>query len=868
VTLHSVVVNGDVHHFDAETRASLLGWLRSGLGLTGAKPGCGEGACGACTVLVDGDPVLACQTHLGDVAGSTITTVEGLGHAGRLHRVQEAFVAEGASQCGYCTPAMALRAAALLARHPDPDDEQIAEALDPNLCRCGCYRRIARAVRRAAETNLDEPSTAAPSDLPGEPALPRPRRPWDLSAPEEREWFEVLGDGLVAVWPPQPARPGMWTTDGGAWLHVAPSGRVTAFSGKVDVGQDPSTAFRLLVAEELDVELDDVRIVLGDTDLCPFDMGTFGSRSMPDAGQALRRAAAGARAFLMALAAKNWQVDSEGLSGVAGVVIGGPSGASAPYGTLVASNRILEVLGAEPELKAPGEWRLVGRAGHMASRVAAVTGALRFASDIELPAIVHGAVLRPPVRGSTLRKLDATKAEAMGGVTVVRDGDFLGVTAASPMLARQAVSAVQAEWDEPPAIAGSLEAYLRANPLAGEGWQRAVDDASGDLEAAFKQAAIHIDASYSTAYIAHTPLETRAAVAEWQHERLTVWTGTQVPFGVRSQVADALGLDESSVRVVVAATGGGFGGKHAGGVAIEAARLARAVGQPVKVHWSRAEEFRWGQLRPMAVIDIRAAADAAGSITAWDFLDVNAGSAGLDTPYAIPNRRLRYQPASSPLAQGSYRALAATANNFARESHIDDLAHGTGLDPLEFRLRNLADERLAAVMRAGAERFGWGSTSPGDDGTLGESRGSGLAVGLEKSGRVATFVEVAISGEGALRVVRVLTAYDCGAIVNRDTVVNQIEGGTIMAIGGAVFEEVPLEAGRFAEPSLKAYRVPRFSDAPVIEVLLVDRPDLPSAGAGETPIIALAPALANAIFAATRQRLRSLPLAPGGRIPG
>ncbi len=272
----SVTVNAKTCEI-AEPGQPLLAFLRTGLGLTGAKPGCGEGTCGACTVLVDGAPVLACQVRVGELAGRSVTTIEGLADSGPLHPVQRALAAERAAQCGYCTPGIALRAAALLAADPDPGDGQIAAALNPCLCRCGCYLRITRAVHRAAALIREDDETApeprpAPAAL---AALARPSRPWDLSEPGERDWFGVLGDGLVVVWP---------SPRGGAWLHIAPSGVATAFTGKVDVGQDNQMAFRLLVAEELRADPADVRVVQGDTDVCPYDPGTFGSRSMPDAG--------------------------------------------------------------------------------------------------------------------------------------------------------------------------------------------------------------------------------------------------------------------------------------------------------------------------------------------------------------------------------------------------------------------------------------------------------------------------------------------------------------------------------------------------------------------------------------------------------
>ena len=461
---------------------------------------------------------------------------------------------------------------------------------------------------------------------------------------------------------------------------------MTAFSGKVDLGQDNQTAFRLLVAEELAVDPGDVRLVQGDTDVCPYDAGTFGSRSMPDAGEALRRAAAGARQILISLAAATLGRPRAQLMADNGAVTCSLSGIRLPYGVLLAGARRVEVLAAEPQLTSPADWGTAGRPHHAAPRDDAVTGARRFVSDLRLPGMLYGAVLRPPVPGAVLRAADCGPAEAMPGVTVVRDGDFVGVTAADPVTARRAVAAIRADWDKPAPGPVDLAAYLRSHPGAGQGWERAVDSETGDTEAALAAAATQVKATYTTAYLAHVPLETRAAVAEWDDGRLTVWTGTNVPFAVRARLSETFGISQAAVRVIVPPVGGGFGGKH-GEEAVEAARLARRAGRPVMVHWSRAEEFQCGYLRPMAVIDVRAGLDADGSVTAWDFLDINAGANGFAFPYAVPNRRLRYVPADSPRAQGPYRALSATANTFARESHLDELAYAAGADPLSFRLR-------------------------------------------------------------------------------------------------------------------------------------------------------------------------------------
>jgi isoquinoline 1-oxidoreductase len=351
-----------------------------------------------------------------------------------------------------------------------------------------------------------------------------------------------------------------------------------------------------------------------------------------------------------------------------------------------------------------------------------------------------------------------------------------------------------------------------------------------------------------------------ARAERYDDGRLTIWTGTQVPFGVREEVSAALEISEEAVRVIVPDFGGGFGGKHAGEAAVEAARLARASGTPVKVRWSREDEFRHGYVRPAAVIDIRVGAGRDGRLAAWQMTNLNSGSFGLAGPYEVANQRLDYQAADSPLRQGSYRGLAATANHFARESAMDEIAVALEIDLLELRLAHLDDERLATALRDVAERIEW--TRERDRGT-----GLGIAGGIEKDARVATAVELRVGGDRRPRLTRVVTAFDCGRIVNPDALTNQIQGAITMGLGGALFEAVHFERGGvLTNASMTDYRVPRMLDVPAIEVALLDRPDVPSAGSGETPIIALAPAIANAIFAATGVRLRDLPLVPDGRL--
>ena len=690
-----------------------------------------------------------------------------------------------------------------------------------------------------------------------------PGRPFDLSREQPEALSAALPEGLLTV-VADPGEPGFAGPDD-AWVHVGADGMITAFTGKVEAGQGTRTALSLLVAEELAVPAELIRLVMADTDSSPFDLGTFGSRSMPHAAPPLRAASAAAMRALTQAAAVRFGLPDTDLTAADGWIAGPDGAPSASYGELVAGQRLLERVPADAPVTPATSWRRA--AGQPARAVAgadAVTGRKLFPSDLRLPGMLHGLVLHPPATGATLRRAATAAAEAIDGVTVVTEGEFVGVIAPDPRTARAALAAVSAEWDE---LAGpgaaELEEYLRSHPVEGQGWSGASSEEAGDPDQALGAAAVRLEATYRAAYVAHAPLEPRAALASWEGSQLTVWAATSTPFRARGELAGALGIDPAGVRVVVPDYGGGFGGKHGAAVALEAARLARAAGRPVRVQWSRRDEFTAAYLRPAAIIDVASGADATGTLTAWSFTNINSGSAGLLTPYRVPHRRQVYQPARSPLAQGSYRALAATANNFARESHLDELAAAIGADPVEFRLRHLDDERLRAVLEAAAAEIGW----PGHGGP-GIRAGTGIALGFEKGGRVATAARVEVGDDGSVQLTRLVTVADCGAVVNPDGLVNQIEGAIVMGLGPALFEQVDFAAGRILNASMSDYRVPRLADVPAdVKVILVDRPDQPLAGGGEAPIMAVAPAIANAIDRACGVRLRSMPLLPGGRLP-
>ncbi len=878
----TITVNGTERQVSATAGRSLLEVLRDDLGVTGPKFGCGEGACGACTVLIGRRAVTACNRPAEDAAGQRVTTVEGLAEDGTLHPVQQAWLEAGAMQCGYCTPGWLMATAALLNQVAHPDDERTAAALAGQVCRCCTYPRIRRAVRRAADL-MEQPELLAgvpPAGAAAQPAAPPPAVPWDQSALDADSFFGQLPDGLVTVVAADddgPAGADGTARAGGqaergddAWVHVGADAVVTAFTGKVEAGQGTRTALAQLVAEELAVPAQSVRVVMGDTSRSPFDIGTFGSRSMPYAAPPLRAAAAASARLLRESAAQRLGLDPAGLT-AAGGMLAGPDGApSISYADLLAGQRRVERVTAAEPVRPATAWRSAGRPAAALGAADVVTGAKRFPSDVRLDGMLHGCVLRPPAFGARLRSASArggaASATGLDGAQVIRDGDFIGAVAPDRATALRAIAQVTADWEVPPQpAAADLDDYLRSHPVEGDGWLSPFLHQQGDVTAALRAGPVRLDAQYRAAYIAHVPLEPRSAVARWADGRLTVWTGTSTPFRARGEVAAALGLAESDVEIIVPDYGGGFGGKHGGAVAIEAARLARTAGRPVKVQWSRDEEFHCGYLRPAALIDISASADASGAITGWSVTNINSGPAGLLTPYRVPHQSAAYQPADSPLPQGPYRALASTANHFARESALDELAARVGADPLEFRLRHLDDERIAAVLRAAAARLGW--PEGGGRPAAADGIGTGIAAGLEKGGRVATAAQVRVDGDGAVTVLRLVTAFDCGAVVSPDNLVNQVEGAVMMGLGGAMFEAVDFAGGRILNASMSGYRVPRLPDLPEVEVILVDRPDQPSAGGGEAPIVAVAPAVANAIAHACGARLRSMPLAPDGVVP-
>lgn len=643
----------------------------------------------------------------------------------------------------------------------------------------------------------------------------------------------------------------------GAYVHIGQDGAITVFTGKVEVGQNARTSLTQVAAEELRVPIASIHLVMADTALTPYDAGTFGSQTTPRMVPQIRQAAAAARETLLDLAAEQWKADRAKLTLANGAVMDPGTQRKLTFGQLTQGQKLNKTIRREAETVPPTQWKIEGQPTLKVNARDIVTGKHEYTSDIQRPGMLYGKVLRPASFGATLASVDTKAAEAMTGVTVVKDGEFVGVVGLDSLTASRALDALKAEWKTTPQPSSKeLFDYLKKNARDPQG--RPGEQATSD-PAKLPPGDKMLSATYAIAYIAHAPLEPRAAVAEWEGDKLTVWVGTQRPFGVRSELAGVFNLPEERVRVITPDTGSGYGGKHTGETAIEAARLAKSVGKPVKLVWTREEEFTWAYFRPAGVIEASGSVKSDGTLTGWEFTNYNSGGSAVRSPYAIPSQQSQFRSTQSPLRQGSYRALASTANNFAREMFMDELAHALGMDPLAFRLKNLQDERLRNVMEAAAKKFGWGERKAAS------GRGFGLALGTEKGGYVASCAEVAVDPKTRkVQIVRVVTAFECGAIINPIHLENQVEGGVIMGIGGALFESIAFENGKILNPRFSKYRVPRFGDIPVLETVLLDRKDLTSVGAGESPIICLAPAVGNAIFAATGQRLRSLPMLPDG----
>jgi isoquinoline 1-oxidoreductase len=691
-----------------------------------------------------------------------------------------------------------------------------------------------------------------------------------------REFLEHLGGGIAifvlfrgdlagAQETAAPARRGLEPdvpTDFNAFLRIAENGRITCLTGKIEMGQGPITSLAQMVADELDAPYEMVDMLMGDTDLCPWDRGTWGSLTTRAFGPVLRAAAAEARGVLLELASEELEVPVSRLEAKDGAIIDREDQKRrVSYGALAKGKRIARHLAVKPELKEASQFRVMGQPKLRRDSFEKVTGKAKYAADVRLPGLLYAKILRPPAHGAKLRHIDTSGARKVAGVTVIEDRDLIAVLHELPDVAEQALGQIDAKFDVPPTRVTdeNIHEHLLREAPKGD-----VAARGGDLGRGRKLATRPVETTFLDGYVAHAPLETHAALARIEDRKCTVWASTQNPFGARDQIAQAIGFAPDEVRVITPFVGGGFGGKTGNIQAVEAARLAKAVRRPVQVMRTREEEFFYDTFRPAAVVHIRSGIDASGRMTFWDYEVLFAGQRGSEHFYDIPHHRttVRSQGWSDgrgahPFATGAWRAPANNTNTFARESQIDIMAAAAGADPIEFRLEHLKDPRMIRVLKAAANRFGWTPAS------VPSRRGLGVACGIDAGTYVAAIAEVAVdAGTGRVRVERVLCAQEMGVVINPQGATLQIEGCITMGLGYALSEEVHFEGGRILDTNFNRYEIPRFSTLPKIETVLVEANEIPPQGGGEPAIIVMGAVIGNAIHDATGVRLRRMPMTP------
>jgi CO/xanthine dehydrogenase Mo-binding subunit len=684
-----------------------------------------------------------------------------------------------------------------------------------------------------------------------------------------------------------------WLDD---WLAINPDGTVTAFSGKVELGTGVRTALAQIVAEELDVLLERVQMVMGDTDRTPDEGYTAGSMTVSSSGSALRNAAALARRTLLEMAAERLNARPDELTVQAGSisVIRHPE-RMVSYAELMGGKPFnLDVSGDAP-LKDPKNYTIVGSSTPREDIPGKVAGRPSFIQDLRLPGMLHGRLVRPPSPAAEFVSMDEKSIASIPGlVKVVQRGNFIGVVAEREEQAKLAAENLKVEWREKASLPSMQDLFtnLRSRPTEDT---QVVEQ--GDYETAFKQAARQLHATYYQPFHAHASIGPSCAVADVKADQVTVWAATPGPYPLSGALANLLGVPPEKVHLIHVEGAGSYGQNGSDDAAADAVILSEAVGKPVRVQWSRQDEFVWEPKAPAMVMEVQGGLDEKGNVAAWDYqvwspshvararsseqlvagqLINGQGSShfgfsfgaerNAPTNYAFPNQRVTvHYIAESPLRASSFRSLGGAENTFANESFMDEMAAAAGADAVEFRLRYLTDARAREVLKAAAEKAGW-DTRPSWQGgkqQLAEGRGVAFAWYENDQAIVTTIARVQVdTSSGAVRVKRMVVAHDCGLIINPDGLKNQIEGNTIQSLSRALKEEVQFDEWRIKSIDWDSYPILTFSEVPEVEIALINRPDQPAVGAGEPSTTTTAAAVANAIFDATGARLRQIPFTP------
>ncbi len=685
-----------------------------------------------------------------------------------------------------------------------------------------------------------------------------------------RKFLKLMGGGIVILFTvrdpffleAQRQRGQQLPEDFNAFLRIGEDGRVSCFTGKIEMGQGVVTSLAQMLADELEVSLSSVDMVMGDTDLCPWDMGTWGSMTTRFFGPPLRAAAAEARAVLLELAAEHFQSAPSQLHVEDGFIyLKSQRQKKVSYAQLTKGKKIAKHLEGKALQEMPEDFTIVGKPVLRLDSVEKVTGQAKYAGDLREPGMLYARILRPPAHGSKLLGVDTTGVEKIKGIRVIKDDDLVAVLSEDPELADKAVAELEARWDRPEPMVDDKTIFDHLLKVAPEG---EVVSEAGVLTEGEKISKTVVINTFLDGYVAHASIETHTALAKVQGNKATLWASTQNPFGVKDDVASILGFTADNVRVITPWVGGGFGGKASNRQTGEAARLAKLTRRPVQVAWTRAEEFFYDTFRPAAVVKVKAGIDGTGRMTLWDYGVYFAGERGAQHYYDIPHHRTmsfgsgwRGVPGSHPFGTGAWRAPANNTNTFARESQVDALAAAAGMDPLEFRLKNLKDKRMIRVLREVAGKFGWTPAKAPS------GRGYGIATGIDAGTYVAHMAEVEVDKKTMeVRVKRIACAQDMGLSINPEGSKIQMEGCIMMGLGYALREDIRFKGGEILDLNFDTYEIPRFSWLPEIEpVIIEDRTAAPQGG-GEPAIVAMGAVLANAIFDAVGARVCQLPMTP------
>lgn len=872
ITLH---VNRQRHEVYVEPDTPLIYVLRNDLGLKGPKFGCGLGQCGACKVLIEGQDVRSCQVAVGSVGEREVTTLEGLGTAGNLHPLQQAFIDEHAVQCGFCASGMIVAAKALLDRHPHPSDEQIRAALAGDLCRCGSYDRILRAVRRAAGLPVSPAGEQRDIDMPPDPAF---------NASDELP------------------RPLQQTPDLDTWIRINTDGTIILLTGKVELGQDLRTSIAMIGADELDVSLERIRVIMADTAQTANEGYTVSSVSLETSGNAVRYAAAEVRQMALAVAHEELEAPVERLTIEDGTITDPVTGRNVTYWDLFAGQQFGCPVRGAGRPKGPEAYRIVGRPAPRLDLVAKVTGAAHFVHDLDMPGMVHGRVVRPPSYGARLVSADEDGASRLPGVLrLVRDGSFLGLIAEREEQAVRALVALRdsAVWEPGPALPPQETLFDRLVSQPSEAFLLVEGrPAAGPIPpvVAPADAAQTLRATYDRPYHMHASLGPSAAVALWAEGKLTVWTHSQGVYPLRAELAQVLDLPEADIRAIHVDGPGCYGHNGADDAALDAVLLARALpGRPVSLQWRREDEHAWEPYGAATVIQMQASLDAAGEVIDWNH-DVwgythtsraraVGGTSGLlaawylAEPFSPPQPRpiigpevgihrnavplytfgrqriVKHFVPDSPLRVSALRGLGAYANIFAIESFMDELAHAAGIDPAAFRLRYLADERARGVIEA--------AVACANHRPKGQGRGIAFARYKNRQCYVATVVDLSVDrASGRIHLEHAVVAADVGQVVNPEGLNTQLAGGFIQSASWTLKEQVTWSPAGITSVNWAGYPILRFGEAPQVETILLNRPGQPYLGIGEGTQGPISAAIANAIFDAAGIRLRRIPFTP------